>query len=172
MNKKFRNILIAVVAVLVVCSCIFMFIISPIKPRTGNRKMPEADNQTGEITSGVVVEQRFNNITENITEVAVVFSRAYTLDEATNMYIELLDGNAVLAQTVVNADSVEGSHRTYVKPSSPISGMVGKELTLKIHTDSSAGTGLAVMYDSTDNSSFTFGSNTIKGTICFSVTGQ
>lgn len=173
MSKKTRNILIVIVAALVVGSCIFMFRISPLNIKKGNREMPDATSETEEITSEIIVEQKFKNMTEDVQELAVVFSRHYTLDERADMVIELLDGNNVLASTRINCDDIQGSHRTYVRPENVISGYVGKELILRVYTKSTAGTGLALMMSSNDrNSSFTFGNNVIKGTICFSITGK
>lgn len=172
MNKKFRNILIALVAALVIGSCVFMFIISPIKVKTGNREMPDANNQTEEILSGIVIEENFKNYTEDINEIAVVFSRAYDLGEHTDIVIELLNGVDILASESIDADSIEANHRTYLRPSSVLSGLVGKELTLKIYTTSTAGTGLSLMINTDEDSSFTYGNKTLKGTICFSVTGK
>ena len=149
-----------------------MFSISPVKVKSGNREMPEADGQTAEILSGVIIEQKFTNITEDINEIAIVFNRLYSLEEKTNIVIELRDGGSVLASSVLNADDIEGSHRTYIKPDSTISGYVGKELELRIYTDSTAGTGLSLMTNSGENSSFTYGDQKIDGTICFSITGK
>ena len=172
MNKKFRNILIIVVAALVIGSCIFMFKISPIKVKTGNREMPEANEQTQEIMTDIIVEQQFKNYTEDIEEVALVFSRAYDLGEHVDMVIELLNGDEVLASESIDADSIQANHRTYLKPASTLSGLVGKELTLRVYTKSTAGTGLSLMINTDEDSSFMFGNQTIKGTICFSITGK
>lgn len=173
MNKKTRNILIAIVAGLVIGSCIFMFIISPPVVKKGNREMPKATSETDDITNDTIVEQKFINTTEDIEEIAIVFSRHYNLGENVDMIIELLDGNNVLASTSINCDDIEAEHRTYIKPNNTISGFVGKELTLRIYTSSSAGTGLALKMNSDDkNSSFIFGNETVKGTLCFSVTGK
>lgn len=135
--------------------------------------MPEADMATDEILTNIVVEQKFKNITEDINEVAVVFDRLYLLDEKTYIVIELLDGENILAQNKYVADEIRGDHRTYLTIDTPISGYVGKELSLKIYTTSTAGTGLALMMNSKESgSSFMFGNKNIKGTICFSVVGK
>jgi len=172
MSKKVRNILILVIAVLVVGSCIFMFVISPFKVRTGNMEMPDANAQTGEILNGIVIEQAFVNQTEDIEELAIVFNRAYDLGEKVNIIIELVDGDNVLMSKSVTADGIRSNHRTYVKTDSPITGLVGKTLTLRVYTDSTAGTGLSLMINTDSNSFIAYGSEAIKGTICFSVTGK
>ena len=148
-----------------------MFIISPVSIKSGNREMPEATTSTQEITSGVVIEEKFNNITNNISEIAIVFSKLYAQEDC-SIIIELLNGKELLTREVVYGLDIPGDHRTYVRPSNPISGLVGKELTLKIYSDTSAGTGLAVMVDGNDNSMYTMGGNTFKGTLCFSITGK
>ena len=173
MNKKTRNILLIIVAALVVGSCIFMFIISPLNIKKGNREMPDATSETEEIVNGIIVEQKFKNMTEDIQEIAVVFSRHYDLGEDVDMVIELSEGSNLLASSRINCDDIQGNHRTYVKPENIISGYVGKELTLKIYTTSTAGTGLSVMMNADDSSSsFVFGNNSVKGTLCFSITGK
>lgn len=173
MNKRFRNILIVVAVTLVIGSCVFMFSISPVKIKTGNREMPEANGSTDEITQGIVIAQSFENITEDIKEIAVVFNRLYYLDEKCDINIELLNGEQVLASKTYDADSIEGSHRTYLYPNEPLSDLAGKELTLRIYSPTTWGTGLSVMVQNdSSNSTYTFGNKLIKGTICFSITGE
>ena len=170
--KKKTSLIIIVASVFIVFSFYFMFRGTRIK--TGNREMPEATAQTEEIIHGVVIEQSFTNITEDISEIAVVFSRSYYLEEEVNIVIELLDSdNNVLISEKYNADDIKENHRTYLKPANSINGYVGKQLTLRIYTESSAGTGLYVMYSDKDSkSSFLYGNEEIKGTICFSVVGK
>lgn len=137
-----------------------------------NREMPEATNSTDELSSGIIVEQKFTNKTENINEIAIVFSRLYYLEDDCHIDIELLDNSNVLASLTINADDIEGNHRTYLIPNEPIKGYKGKELELRISTDSTAGTGLSLMYCENNKESFMFGNNKINGTICFSITGE
>lgn len=180
MNKKFRNILIAVVAVLVIGSCVFMFAISPISKKediteSQNMEMPEANGITDELTEGLVVEQTFTNTVDNINEVAVVFSRIYYLDEKdvnNTLAIELLDGSNVLAKTEIKSNDIPDQHRVYLNPSSPINGVLGKELTLKIYENSECDTGVSLMVNNDINTKYDFGGSKKKGSICFSVSGE
>ena len=175
-----KKILLAVVALLVVGSCIFMFKISPVGKtekviEVKNREMPVANATTDELTKGLVVSEEFTNTTENINEIAVVFTRNYLLDEkdaSNTLAIELLDGNKVLASTTVITNDIPDQHRVYVYPTSPIAGMVGKKLTLKVYDNSGCDTGVSLMIDNTYNSSFKFGTSKQDGTICFSITGE
>lgn len=181
MNKKFRNVLIAVAVIIALLSCIFMFSISPVFDRTGssssiNREMPTADGITEELAKGVVVEQSFKNTTDNIKEIAVVFSRLYFLDEDDKevpVKIELLDGNSILAETSVASNDIPDQHRVYISIAEPITGYVGKELTLKVYENIGSDTGVALMRcGDAPNSSYRFGNKKMAGTICFSIIGE
>lgn len=175
MNKKTKNILLGIVVALVIGSCVFMFVISPLGIKKGNREMPVATSETEEIMGDIIIEQKFKNTTEDIREIAVVFSRHYDIGEEgdwINIYIELLDGSNVLASTSIKCDDIKGDHRTFIKPSSPIHGYVGKELSLKIYTNSPGGTGLSIMINDSKNMSFMFGGKQMIGTMCFSITGK
>lgn len=179
MNKKTRNILLGIVAALVVGSLAFMLILSNSNKTENvaeikNREMPTATGITDELVKNIVVEQEFVNTTENINEIAVVFSRIYYLDEADanhTLAIELLDGNKVLANTVIKTNDIPDQHRVYLYPDVPISGLVGKKLKLKIYDNSKCDTGVALMINSEENESYNFGNSKKDGTICFSVIG-
>lgn len=157
-----------------------MFTISPIKKtenvsEISNRELPAANATTDELTKGLVVCEDFINTTDNINEIAVVFTRLYFLDEkdaSNTLAIELLDGNKVLASGSFITNDIPDQHRVYVYPTSPITGMVGKELTLKVYDNSGCDTGVSLMIDNTSTSSFKFGNKTQNGTICFSIIGE
>lgn len=172
MNNKKRNTVIAIVAAIIVGILVFLLFMNPIRTKKGNREMPKATSETDEITNLIIVEQKFINVTEDINEIAIVFSRHYDLGEDVDMIIELLDDNKVLASKSINCDDIQGNHRTYINPDKIISGYFGKELTLKIYTESSAGTGLSIMMNEEEDSSFMFGNKSIKGSLCFSITGK
>lgn len=180
MNRKVRNILIAVTLLLVIGSCVFMLIISPISKtekvdEIGNMEMITANTTTDELTRGVVVEQKFINRTDNIKEIAVVFTRIYYLEEAdanTEVAIELCNGASVLCSTNVLANDIPDQHRIYINSDSPISGMVGKELTLKIYVKQDCDSGVSIMANDDVNSTYKFGNKKMSGSICFSITGE
>ena len=180
MNKKLKNILIIVTAVLVIGSCIFMFIISPISKtekvdEIGNMEMVAANTITDELTRDIVVEQKFINKTENINEIAVVFTRNYYLQEKdanTQVVIELCEGNAVLCSESIVANDIPDQHRVYVRPSSPITDKVGKELTLRIYVKEDCDSGVSIMVNDEVNSNYKFGNKKMSGSICFSITGE
>lgn len=180
MNEKMKKILLAIVVLLVIGSCIFMFKISPISKtekvtEVRNREMPAANATTDELTKGLIVSEEFTNTTDNINEIAVVFTRNYMLDEkdaSNTLAIELLDGNKVLASGSFITNDIPDQHRVYVYPTSPITGMVGKKLTLIVYDNSGCDTGVSLMIDNTSTSSFKFGNKKQDGTICFSITGE
>lgn len=195
MNKRITKLVIAAICLIVVGLVIFNAIYGnkdkeiiendePIienntqetKTDSTNREMPEADGITDELTRGLVVSQDFVNTTENINEIAVVFSRIYYLEEKDsnlNVVIELLDGNKTLIKSLIKSNDVPDQHRVYAYADSPISGYVGKKLTLKIYEDANCDTGLVLMRsEKTKKSSYKFGNKKKDGSICFSITGE
>ena len=180
MNKKLRNIVLIVVAALVVGSCVFMFIISPISKKEetveiGGYEILVANTTTDELTRGIVVEQTFTNKVENIKEVAVVFTRIYYLEEAdakTHVVIELCEGDKILCSENVVANDIPDQHRVYVRPASPITDKVGKELTLKIYVKEDCDSGVSIMANDEVDAKYNFGNKKFSGSICFSITGE
>lgn len=180
MNKKTRNILIFLTTILVIGSCAFMFFISPISKtekvkEIGDMEMIEANTTTDELTRDVVVEQKFINKTENIKEIAVVFTRIYYLEEVdanTEVVIELCDGSKKLCYQNILANDIPDQHRVYMYPETPITNMIGKELTLKIYVKDDCDSGVSIMCNDNVNSTYKFGNKKMSGSICFSITGE
>lgn len=173
-NKKLTSIVIAVTAIFVVAAVLFMFGGNIFSGGSSIRKtdstlMPEATGTTNEIKRTVVVEQSYINTTDTISKIGIVFTKAYYLEDV-DLTIELLQGNNVLASTVVDVAEIEEQHRTYVEPVAQLSGMKNKKLTLRIYSTNKTDTGIQVMMADSRGSSFTFGKKEIDGTLCFSVT--
>lgn len=176
-NKIFKTVLIVICVVLVFAGAIFMFGGNINKKQeidiseSSNREMPTADAITGEITEDTIVEQKFINTTDNIVEIATVFTKTY-ISKHCYLTIELLDGETSLVKESILVEDIPDQHRVYVRPSSPITGVLGKELTLRMYSDPKSDTGLELMICTSEDTSFNFGKKEIKGTICFSITGQ
>ena len=178
-NGNKEKIIIAVVAVFVLLSVWFMFgrnIGGNSNTNSNNQirkndstQMPTANNTTSEITKSITVKQNFVNTADTISKVGVVFIKNYSIDNV-NIVIELREGNNVLAKSVIDTNAVEAQHRTYVEPSSALTGMKNKNLTLVIYSEKKIDTGLAIMIDDSADSTYSFGSKTCPGTLCFSVT--
>lgn len=137
--------------------------------RSDSTIMPSANDTTSEIKKGIVIEQDFINTTDSISNVAIVFSRL-SYKEGIDLAIELWDGNDLLAASTYKIAQIEDQHRTYLEPSSVLSGLKNKELTLKIYPVQQEDTGLVVMMDKDMDTTFRFGNKTIKGTLCFAIT--
>ena len=135
-----------------------------------DRKMPDANAVTQEITGSISVEQDFFNTTDCITQLAVVFTRLYDSDAV--IVVELDDGNTVLLQKAVKCSDVKDQHRLFVEAEEPVKDAINKELTLKIYSQNASDTGLALMMQENDDSVFRFGNTEMKGTICFSISGK
>ena len=134
----------------------------------GDMTMPEANAVTDEITKNVVIEQKFRYAPDTISEIAIVFTRKY-YQEGINIVVELLDGDTLLASDKYKIEGIDDQHRTYLKPEKVISGVANKELTLKIYPEEKKDTGMAIMMQENNKTSFMFGNKEIKGTLCFSV---
>lgn len=175
MKKDIKKLLIIILCIIAIGIIIFVVILGGNKTiSVADREMPEATGVTEELTEGIVVSQNFVNSTDNIDEIAVVFSRLYYLeedDETVNLYVELYDGNNLLASNYIDSDNIPDQHRFYINLDNPLTGYVGKELTIKIYAKPESDTGLALMKsDSVKKSSYYFGNEEIKGSICFSIT--
>lgn len=128
--------------------------------------MPEATEVTSNIGIQGVVEQNFICSSDTLSSLAVVFSRNSYVDGAT-LVVELSDGYQILGSIVVDANKIESQHRTYVYPEQQISGLLNKNLILKIYSVNGIDSGLAIMYNDTIPSKFRFGNSYIDGSICF-----
>ena len=173
-KENIKKIVVALCIALIVGSFIFMFggnigSGSGIKTVTnGDMTMPEANAITDEVKKNTIVEQKFKYSPDTISEVAIVFTRKYYLEDV-KIKIELLDGNKVLASNSYKVAELEDQHRTYLKPDKKITGVAGKELTLRIIPESKIDTGMAIMMQENKKSSFKFGNKEIQGTLCFSI---
>ena len=170
-GKKSALILIAA-AVFVVLAIGLMFFrgIDFSKKKTSDSTvMPEATGTTERIENGIAVEQTFTNSTDTISEVGVVFYRIKYL-EGVNMIMELYEGNNLLASSTYPVHMIEGEHRTYIVPNTVLTGMKGKELTIKIYAEDKRDTGLSIMISDKENATYRFGNVNKNGSLCFSVT--
>ncbi len=136
----------------------------------GGSEMVEANAVSDEITKGTVVSQTFKCSEDSVNKLALVFTKLYSLED-TFITIELLNGDAVVLKQDVNVKDIPDQHRLFVKGTS-VSGLKGKELTLKIYPASDSDTGLALMINDSVRSSFSFGNKKVDGSICFSVSGD
>ena len=173
-NKKLEKAVIIAAAVFVVMALLFMFGRNLFSPN-GNAStadstvMAEATGTTNEIKSGIIVEQDFVCTCDSISKLGIVFTRlAYK--EGFDIALELLEGNKTLASTTIKVAAVEDQHRTYIEPSSKLTGMKGKTLTIRIYPTEKVDTGLVIMMNKDADTSFRFGDKNVKGTLCFSVT--
>ena len=174
-NKKIEKIVISVTALLIIAALLFMFGGNLFKKAGAIRKtdstvMHEATGTSNEIRKTTVVSQDFINTTDTISKVGIVFIRSSYIENV-HLAMELLDGDKVLASTIVNVKDIEEQHRTFIVPASKLTDMKGKTLTVKIYSADKEDTGIKVMIASdVKDSSYKFGNVTYEGSLCFSVT--
>ena len=178
--SKKTKMMIGLISLFIIGAFLFMFggnIFNKNDNNSGNKPkididytvVPSATAVTEEITNGVKVEQSFVCPIDTISNVAVVFSKQYYVEDV-KLLIELLDGTKVLASREYDVKDIPDQHRTFLDPASPISGMKNKELRLRISPVSKSDTGLAIMMNDTTGGVFMFDKRNVKGTLCFSVT--
>ena len=134
----------------------------------GDMTMPEANGVTDEIKANTVVEQTFKYTPDTISEVAIVFTRKYYA-EGVFIVVDLLDGDQVLASDRYKIEGIDDQHRTYLKPAKTITGVAGKQLKLRIYPMTQQNTGMAIMMQENNSTTFKFGNTEVKGTLCFSI---
>ncbi len=175
-KNKVRIIAIVFLSLAVLIAVFFMFkdkininLVSSSK--SGSVEMIDANAVSEEITKDVVVFQKFKNTNNKIKKIAVVFNKLYDPGNV-NIAIELLDGGKTVLKKTISVNEIHDQHRTYMEAESAITGLAGKELTLRVYPVTNSDTGLALMYNNSTGSEFKFGTKTVKGTICFSVTSD
>lgn len=135
---------------------------------SGDLTMPEANAISEEIKGDTIVEQSFRYEPDSISQIAVVFTRKYYL-EGVSIVIELREGNNVLASNSYKVEGLEDQHRTFLDIGGKLTGLAGKDLTLRIYSESKKDTGMALMIQENKKNHFSFGKETIKGTLCFTI---
>ena len=173
MNKK-KTIGLGIILTLFILGAVFFMFKDKLPTpgkSSGGSEMPAANAVSEEITKGTIVSQTFRNTNNNIKKVEVVFTRLYDLDDV-NIAIELVEGNNTVLKKTVNVKSIRDQHRTIVEADSPITGLSGKDLTIRIYPVTDSDTGVALMINDSENTDFSFGSKKMKGTICFCLTSE
>lgn len=188
MENKTKKILVFIFIALAIASVVFMFSLNSNNDSNktddiptnnssnASSSIPEANATTSEITGGMVVEQEFKCELDSFNKLEIVFNKEYEYDDddtdAPFITIEVLDGNNVLMSKTVDVREIPSQHRFYVEANKDISGFKNKELVLRITNENSNDTGCSLMMQENSKTSFKFGSNKIKGTICFALTNN
>jgi len=164
-NKKLLTYVLIVAVVFVLFGFWFMFSSNSKKNalKEDMTIMPSATKTSDEITKNIVVEQDFVCNIDTISRLGVVFS--YIYDSNSEIALELLKGNEVLAKNTIPAKDVEDQHRTFLTPDSLITNVKNKQLKLRISCNDD--TGFALMINENSNATYKFGSSSLKGRICF-----
>ncbi len=144
---------------------------------SNNINMPEAKYATIELIAGSVIEQTFTTEIQRLESISIQWG-AYGRQNYGTDIIEILDLKndiLLLKQTVDAAEIVEGSI-TEFSFNKPLEGLSGVPLMIRITSmDSMAGSAISPMMNidagKTANS-LSINGQPVKGTLCFSVTGE
>ncbi|MBQ6126252.1 MAG: ABC transporter permease [Erysipelotrichaceae bacterium] len=175
-RNKLKKIFVFILLAYVVMAVSFFFLAGDqlkYKDSSKNIIMMDADSVTDEIVRGVIVEQKFINKVDKIESVAIVFTKFYRQGEG-KLTVALFDGSHMLARKTTDLQDVPEQHRFFLEPYESSENLAGKELTLRIYSTAAEGKGAAVMMNrdgAPSGSVIKIGDKTIKGTLCFSVTG-
>ena len=157
--------------VFIVAGFLLMFKGNLFRNKSSYEKMPEANAITGELSSNTSITQNFVCELDTIDSIALVFTKINEIDEEkTVLIVELLDGSNVLLSQEYDTDKIEDQHRTIL--SGGVSGLKGRELTLRISNTSNLNSGLALMMQDNDYNYFSYNQSRINGTICFNISGK
>ena len=172
-KRKLEKMIIFAAAIFVVAGFLFMFggnILNGLnsKKRNDVTVMPEATGTTDVIQKGTVVEQTFICNTSFIEKIGIVFTKDDPVSSAV-IAIELLENKKVIASETYAVSSIQEQHRTFLEPEKTLTSVNGKEYTLRIYSANDTDTGVRILMSSDSDSTFRFGSKTVKGTLCFSV---
>ena len=172
-NRKLEKMIIAVTALFVIAGIMIMFggnILNGLNSKSRNdvTVMPEATGTTDVIKADTVVEQTFVCNASFIEKIGIVFTKDDPNNSAV-IAVELLEGKRVIASETYSVTSIQEQHRTFLEPEKTLTSVSGKEYTLRIYSANDTDTGVRILMSSDIDSTFKFGSKTVRGTLCFSV---
>ena len=141
----------------------------------GNLALPPAEAYAAELSSGVVVEQRFHVAIQRLESVSVQWGTYYRSNSGT-LTMELLrqDNGEQLMLGNFDASAVGEGQFLTLRASFPIETIYEVPLLLRLTADSASGSAVAPMSNTQpSDSSFSVSVNgeTIPGTLCFSASG-
>lgn len=133
--------------------------------------IPEATGTSSEIIKNSYIQQTFTCSVDEVENIAIVFYRLYQAD-GVDVVIELLDGNTSLVKQSIAVDKVKSQHRSYVTPASKLTGLKGKNLTLKVYPSKASDTGLAIMVNKDVRTTYQYGIKSVNGSLCFALNNK
>ena len=173
--KKILTVVLAVYVLLIVC---FYFLAGDqliFRDSRGDLAMPAAEAGAAELTSGVVIEQRFHAPIQRLERISVQWGTYYRSNSGT-LTIALLredTGEQLLSGSFAAADVAEGQILT-VSAEEPIEAACDYPLIVRLTADSEPGSALAPMISlHAEQEGFSLSENgeTVPGRLCFSAEG-
>ena len=176
-RAKLKNIFITILAIYTTLVVSFYFLAEKqlrYKTSPGNIIMQDSEAVTEEISGENEISQTFYNTIDRIEELSIMFTQYYR-DNGSNIFIELSDEENLLMRKKVSSDSIKDQKNLDIVLQHPIVGEKNHNLTLRIISEDGKNSGVAVMINKTNadpRSRIKMGNKTIKGTLCFALTGS
>ncbi len=143
----------------------------------GNLAMSTAESGTVELVQGAVVEQSFTVEIQRLQAVSVQWGTYYRPNSGT-VTMELWDknaGNLVLSQSF-DATTIPEGGITTLTAESPIEGLVGTPLLLRLYADSQPGSAVSPLMNQSvstaEDVALSLNGAPVAGTLCLSASGQ
>lgn len=179
-TTSLRRLAIGVVLAYMAAVILFYFLAGEqlhLRQSRGNLPMPAADSGTVELAQGAVVEQAFTAEIQRLQTVSVQWG-AYYRPNAGTVTMELWNGGTgqlLLSQSYDAAEIQEGGLTT-LTAETPLEGLCGVPLLLRIHADSHPGSAASPLMNQSAPAAegFALSLNGVPtaGALCFAALGQ
>lgn len=142
----------------------------------GNLTMPGAESGTVELVQGAVIEQAFTIKIQRLQTVSVQWGTYYRSNAGT-VTMELWDegaGQLLLSQSY-GAAAIEEGGVTTLTAQTPLEGLVGAPLRLRLYADSQPGVAVSPLMNqsvSAEGFALSLNGTPTAGTLCLSASGQ
>lgn len=177
-NVNMQRVSIVVLAVYIFLVAAFYFLAGEqlhLRDSRGNLELQPAEAGTIELVQGSVVEQIFTVEIQRLESVSVQWGNYYR-ENTGIVTMELLDtrDGTLLIQQQFNAAEIADAMVLSMYADTPIEGLYGVPLLLRVYADSVTGSAVTpLMSNSTmEGWQLTFNGAPISGTLCFSAGGQ
>lgn len=143
----------------------------------GELSLPTAESGTVELTQGAVVEQTFTVKIQRLQTVSVQWGTYYRPNAGTvTMELWNADNESLLLSQSYDAAAITENGLTTLTAETPLEGLYGVPLLLKIYADSQSGSAASPLMNQSvpaeEGFALLFNGAAVTGTLCFSVAGQ
>lgn len=174
-KEKLKKIYLIVIAIYVALVTSFYFLAGEqlwYKESTEVVKMLDADSISEEVNRKTLLIQNFECPVDRLESFEFVFTKNYQ-EGSGKLTISISSDKKSLIRETFDVKEIPEQHRVYLELDKPLDGMLNKNVSLQISSDSAEGQGVYAMMNSTkEDSIVSINTRKYPGTICFSVVGS